>query len=321
MDRSAKDCLVLFDTSVEGRLTEGWRSGVLHQRTKSVSAGPMVYVECYPVWDTQRSAAAARAEAKKESHRKAQAKLDAKNARKKLIRKINANFGKGDLMLTCEYAAGRQPGGDEQAARDIRNLMRRIKTMRSRRGLLLLKYIYITERTESAAYGVRWHHHAILSGDGMGREEVERLWLAKHGGLCNTRRAQPTEKHLAGFAAYLTMDKTGRTMEQDGKNPQHKAMRRRWNCSKNLTEPKETVADKKISVRKAGRIAEATIDNAREIFARLYPQCELIEVTAKTSRWAAGVYVYAELRRRERSEENVGGRDRGSGRAAEQGGD
>ena len=30
MDTSAKDCLVLFDTSVEGKLTCGWESGVSH---------------------------------------------------------------------------------------------------------------------------------------------------------------------------------------------------------------------------------------------------------------------------------------------------
>ncbi|MFR6027105.1 MAG: hypothetical protein ACLUMK_11380 [Christensenellales bacterium] len=52
MDTSAKDCLVLFDTSVEGKLACGWESGVLRQRTRTVKAGPMVYVDCYPVWDT-----------------------------------------------------------------------------------------------------------------------------------------------------------------------------------------------------------------------------------------------------------------------------
>ena len=30
MDTSAKDCLVLFDTSVEGKLACGWESGVSH---------------------------------------------------------------------------------------------------------------------------------------------------------------------------------------------------------------------------------------------------------------------------------------------------
>ena len=77
MDTSAKDCFVLFDTSVEGKLACGWESGVLHQRTRTVKAGPMVYVDCYPVWDTAH-ARAANTEAKKEAHAKAQKRLDAK---------------------------------------------------------------------------------------------------------------------------------------------------------------------------------------------------------------------------------------------------
>mgnify|MGYP002590400779 CR=1 FL=1 len=168
MDTSARDCMVLFDTSVEGKLACGWDSGVLHQRTRTVKAGPMVYVDCYPVWDTAHARAAS-TEAKKEAHARAQKRLDAKNRANRLERLVNANFSAGDIMLTCEYPAGRQPGSDEQAKRDIRNMMNRVKRMRSRRGLPALRYIYITERTESAAYGVRWHHHVIMSGDGLTR--------------------------------------------------------------------------------------------------------------------------------------------------------
>ena len=298
MDTSAKDCLVLFDTSVEARLEGGWARGCIRQRTKTITAGPMVDVECYPIWDT-RTAAAARAEARKEAHRKAQKKLDEKNARKRLVRLVNANFGAGDLILTCEYALGMQPEDAERAARNIRNFLRRVKTLRVRRGLPPLRYIYITEETYSEKYGLRYHHHVILSGDGVTREEIEKLWTDRKRGYCNTKRAQPQEKHLSGFACYLTMDKQTRTMEQDGKNPQRRASKRRWNASHNLRAPGETVADKKISVRKAGQIAEATLENAREIFAKLYPDCDLLEVAVKRSRWAAGVYVYAQLRKRE----------------------
>ena len=223
MDTSARDCMVLFDTSVEGKLACGWDSGVLHQRTRTVKAGPMVYVDCYPVWDTAHARAAS-TEAKKEAHVRAQKRLDAKNRANRLERLVNANFGAGDIMLTCEYPAGRQPGSDEQAKRDIRNMMNRVKRMRSRRGLPALRYIYITERTESAAYGVRWHHHVIMSGDGLTREEIEEKWTKRHGGFCNTRRAQPTERHLSGFARYLTISK----LEREGKNPQQKAVGRSW---------------------------------------------------------------------------------------------
>lgn len=315
MDRAARDCEVLFDTSVSGRLAGGWAAGVVHQRTRTTKAGPMVYVECYPVWDTQ-ARKAARTEAQREAHRRAQEALNRKNARKRLERLVNANFGAGDLILTCEYGHGRQPGDDAQAARDIRNYMRRIKRIQARAGGGL-RYIYVTEVTHSERYGVRYHHHVICSGEGLTREDAEACWRRKHGGICNAKTAQPTERHLSGFARYLTADKRERTMERDGKNPQARAMRRRWCASTGLKKPEDsaTVADKKISIRKAGRIAEAAqdIERMRTVFERLYPGARLLEIEAKKSQWAAGVYITAILRR---EDEDRGRHSEGRGKSA-----
>lgn len=294
MDTSAKDCLVLFDTSVEGKLSCGWESGVLHQRTRTVKAGPMVYVDCYPVWDTAH-ARAANTEAKKEAHAKAQKRLDAKRRELKVEQLTNANFGAQDLILTMEYPLNRQPESGEKAKADIVNYLRRVNYARTKRGLPPLRYIYVTEWTQSEKYGLRWHHHVIMSGDGMTREEVEEKWTSRHKGFCNTRRAQPNERHLCGFAKYLVQNK----LEREGRNPQGKAKGRTWGHSRGLKLPTESVADKKISIRKAGRVAEtvAEFSRAKEIFEKLYPECELLEIGAKKSRWASGVYVHALMRR------------------------
>lgn len=299
MDASAKDCLVLFDTTVSGKMDSGWAAGVLAQRTKSIKHGPMLDVECYPVWDT-RQAQRTRSEAKKETHRRAQERLNRKNAKKRLVRLVNANFGEGDLMVCCEYPLGKQPKSDEEARRDVVNYLKRIKYLRAKRGLPEMRYIYITEVTVSEKFGVRYHHHIIMTG-GIDRDEAEEKWLAKHGGRCNAKRAQPGDKHLAGYACYLTEDKREREMLKDGKNPQMKAMRRSWNPSKNLIDPEKaaTTADKKVSIRRAQRIAETAEDfaNAREVFKKLWPDYELIEVEVKRSRWTAGVYITAQLKR------------------------
>lgn len=303
MDTSAKDCLALFDTSVEGRMENGWASGVLHQRTKTVKAGPMVYMDCYPVWDT-KGASQARREAKKEAHAKAQARLDARRRARRVEQLVNANFGAGDMLLTCEYAQGHQPEDGAQAKRDIVNFLRRVNGLCAKRGLAMRRYIYITEWTKSEKYGIRWHHHVILSGEGLTREDVEGKWTDRHGGYCNTRRAQPNEKHLSGFAQYMMQNKAFR----EGKNPQGKAGGRSWGHSMGLIQPTQSVADKKVSIRKAGRIAETIEDmtRAKEIFDRLYPQCELLEVTAKRSEWAAGVYIRALLRKTEKRRDRHG---------------
>lgn len=299
MDASARDCLHLFDTGIEGRLSPGWAAGVLHQRTRATYAGPMLSVDAFPVWDTG-TRRAAKTEAQKERHREALRRHNKKTARLKLENLVNANFGEGDLILTHEYGHGKQPESDEEAARDIRNYIARVKYRRDKLGLPPVRYIYITERTVSKQYGVRWHHHIIMSG-GLDRDTAERLWTKKHGGISNARNAQPTKMHLTGFSRYLVMDKRNRTMEQDGKNPQEKAMRRGWNSSKNLKEPKERESDKRISIRKAGRIAEAmgSFETAKEILERCYPGYELLEVTARTSRWTAGVYISAKMCRKD----------------------
>lgn len=315
-DTSAKDCLVLFDTEIHGKLDAGWRMGVLRQRTRAIKHGPMLDVACFPVWDT-RTAQRARSEAKKEAHRKAQAKLNHENAKKRLRHLVNANFGQGDLIVCCEYPLNRQPMDDRAAHTDMVNFLRRVGYLRRKKGLEPMRYIYITEVTVSEKYGVRYHHHVILSG-GLSRDEVEDKWLSKHGGRCNAKRAQPGEKHLSGFACYLTLDKRNRTIEADGKNPQEKAMRRGYNGSRNLIDPEKraTEADKKVSIRKAQRIAETMehFDEAKAILEKLYPDYELLEVSARRSRWTTGVYIYAELRKkRERSARRVerdGGRSR-----------
>ena len=153
-----------------------------------------------------------------------------KNARKKLVRKINANFGERDIAFTATYPVDGQPADEKQAYRDIRNFLRRIRAMRARQNLPELKYVYITEATGSERYGRRYHHHVIMSGDGMDREAIEASWTQKHKGTCNTRRYQHQAKHWSGFALYLRADKRERG--------QHRAMRRRWCCSKTSWSPK-----------------------------------------------------------------------------------
>lgn len=280
---------------------------MLAQRTRSIKHGPMLDVECYPVWDTTR-AHLAREEARKETHRRAQERLNRENAKKRLIRLVNANFAKGDLMVCCEYPDGQEPENDEQARRDIVNYLKRIRYMREKRGLPPMKYIYITEVTVSPKYGIRYHHHIIMSG-GISRAEAEDKWLMRHGGRCNIKRAQPDIKWLSGFACYLTQDKRERDPVQDGRNPQMKAMRRGWNPSKNLVDPEKaaTTADKKVSIRKAQRIAETMKEpeSVKAVFEKLWPDYELVvvngqpEVTVRRSRWTAGVYITAQLRRKD----------------------
>lgn len=323
MNRSAADCLVLFDTSVEGRLSEGWASGVLLQRTKTTKAGPMLHVDCYPIWDT-KTYRAAKTEAEQERHRKAQAKLNKRNAEAKITRLLDENFHRHDLCVTLKYHDGKNPEDEKQALRDVQNYIRRIKTLRNKRGLEPIRYVYVIEETNGAR-GRRFHAHVVMSGDGITMDEAERKWTDHVAGHTNMGKVMPGEDerkpNLASLAHYLLDDtKAERTMARDGKNPQRRAMKRMWNCSKNLRDPDEyaTTADKKISVRKVQKIAETMNDaeQAEAIFARLYPDYTLVlkddgkpEIEAKRSKWTTGVYVRALLRRKETKP--PGGRGKG----------
>ncbi len=246
------------------------RGNIANYRVKTITSGNVVEVECYPIWNTQAEVKRARAA----TTREAQRELNARNARKRFIRKVNANFTEADICVTLTYAGAFLPD-EAQARRDIRAYIRRVRSYGRRRNLPELKYVYVTE------YGGkdgkrRVHHHVILSG--VDRDAAETLWNGK--GWANARRLQPDEYGLERIARYM-LKETGR--------------KKRWCASKNLANPKVTVADRKISRRQAEKIAGDMQGKAGEIFARLYPKCNYNECEVRTSEFVSGAYIYAKL--------------------------
>ena len=244
-------------------------------RCKTVKHGDQLDVEIFPIWNT----AAENRRAKAAVTRKAQAALNEKNARKRLIRKINANFTSADLELTLTYADG--VPDLEGARRDMQNYIRRVKRYRKAQGLPELKYVYVIEYAGEDGEPKRVHHHVIMSG--MDRDEAERLWGK---GRANSARLQPDENGLEGLAKYIT-----KTI------PRFKS-EKRWASSKNLVEPTVTVADTKISRRKAARLAHDADAYGKELFEHLYPGYLFNDIEIKASAYVAGAYIYARMRRR-----------------------
>lgn len=285
---------ILFGTSGSA-MDAGWMGGVLLQRAKTVKAGQMLYCDSYPIWSTEARRTVDRAlESKKgqSGTREVQKLLNARNAQRKLEQIINANFGPGDLLVTCTYRDGDQPETAEQAHKDAKNMIQRVRRLRRRKGLPEVKYVYVTEYTQSEKRGTRYHHHMILSGDGVTREEIEALWIKKHGGICNTRRAQYQKEGLTGWAKYITKQVSGR------KSGQQVATCRRWSRSQNLVVPRATVADKKISLRRVREIARDVEDSGKAIFEKLYPGYELLECRVRTSEFVPGAYISVLMTRR-----------------------
>lgn len=284
-----REIQLLMEAGGERDRAGRWQGGVICQRAKTLKAGRHLYLDSYPIWDTSGTARAREALEKikgESGTREVQRRINARHAQRRLEQIINANFGAGDLLLTCTYPSEAQPDDEEAAKRDMRNMVARIKRLYKRMGKEV-KYVYVIETT-AGKRGTRYHHHMILSA-GASREAVEALWTDKHGGLCNTRRAQQLPEGLTGWAKYIT-----KTLHGDGR--QQVATTRRWCRSRNMIVPEPTVADKKISRRRVERIAremDAERTETRRVLEALYPGYTLLECRVKTSEWAAGAYIQA----------------------------
>ncbi|EQB20082.1 hypothetical protein UNSWDHB_2668 [Dehalobacter sp. UNSWDHB] len=266
----------LFDNNEE--LTEAAFERLRHRdvfryRAKTIKSGDVLEVEVFPIWATQTEVKKAHSG----STRQAQRNLNEKNAKKRIIRKINANFAENDLAVTLTYK--NFVPDQEQARRDIQNYLRRVRAYRRKNGLPELKYVYVIEFTgDQGRTKKRVHHHVIMSG--MDRDIAEGLWGS---GWVNTKRLQPDEYGLEAITRYMVKEPNG------GK---------RWCASRNLKEPQETKADTKISKRRVQEMA-TDFDNApAAIFGKLFPDYEFNDCDVRHSDFVAGAYIYARLHRK-----------------------
>jgi hypothetical protein len=250
---------------------------ITRYRTKTIKSGKILECEIYPIWNT----GVEMKKAKEATTREAQRKQNEKNARKNLTRKINANFDEGDLCITLTYKE--TPVTEEQARKDIRNYMRRIRDHRKKNAMPELKYIYVMEHNQIGQEKKRIHHHIVMSG--MDRDEAERLWGK---GWANTRRLQPDDFGLEALSKYITKDPYGS---------------KRWVCSKNLDKPQITIADTKISKRKATQMAIDFDISAPAILSKHYPDYEFNSCRIHYSDYVSGAYIYINMRKKPKKQE------------------
>lgn len=270
---SSEKHLAIFERETrEERIENIFRNETKKYRCKTFKAGVRLECEIYPLWNTKAQVRRAKAHKSKT----AQQKLNVWNRQKKIVRYVNANFRAGDYWGTLTYDDEHLPKDEKQARRDIVNYLRRIKRKYEKLGIEL-KYIYTIG-------GERYHHHIILSG-GVDRTELEKMW--KGGGRTQMRILQPDKLGLTGVAMYIAK----------GKN-----MKMRWGHSQNLRYPVPTVADNKVSRRRAEGLANCE-DEARAFFEKAYPGYRLAAIKARYSNYVAGAYLYVEMYREEQENE------------------
>lgn len=156
-------------------------------REKNIISGGIFEAEFYPIFSNGRRLPATGRRKKKHCSTKEQKNLNDKNARKKIIRLVNTNFSKNDIVIHGTYRDNEMPSCVEKCRRDIQNYIRRVKRYRKNEGLPEMKYIYVIEAKTSKKTGlVRYHFHMITNA--MDRNVAETMWGMVNGQMrtgCN----------------------------------------------------------------------------------------------------------------------------------------
>lgn len=248
----------------------------VYYRTKSYRAGSLLDIEAYPLLPVaQREHVRST-----KPTREAQQKLNQRNAEKRLIRLVEANFTEKDFYFTGTLEGPDLPNW-EAMQKLVRNFIKRWNRARTRAGLEQGKYIYVLEGHDDGDRKKRLHWHALLEG-GLPREQVKALW-DKGRSRCDELDPRGPEG-LIPVTKYLM------------KNPQGK---RRWAASRNLAKPAISWADRKINARMARRIADERAASSAAL-EKLYPGYEAMEIEVRTNPYVQGCYIYARMRRKER---------------------
>ena len=204
-----------------------------------------------------------------------QAKLNQRNAEKKITRLVHNNFTEEDIALHLTYDEVNKPESREAAQKDLYNFIRRLKRRYAKAGLEL-KYISCTE---CGKVNGRVHHHMFITG-GCDRDEIEKLWGK---GYANSKRLQFGEDGVCGLARYVIKDRDAY---------------KRWNQSRNLDIPEAQVRDGAVTSGDVAAMAYAIESKgAWEYFAERYPGFELTDAAVDINEVNRGMYIRVDMRK------------------------
>lgn len=281
-------------------------------RTKTVRAGDFLYISCYPLISCNANRQQRRkledmhAESIKDVKLRAKyTRYNNKRREKEFEQIVHASIQEGDLHICCTYE-GYDPDhltandfiNREQARRDIRNYLRRLRNLLKKHGCDLkdFRWICVTVTKESMKEAInhrpdRHHHHLLVHGVPEElRNEAEKLWTK---GYCNADRLRYNSKGIADMAAYVARQENSYNGENAGE--------RSYTTSRNIIRPTVTTSDSRLSRRRAAMIAADVRINGHEIFERLFDGYRLTEdAKVIVSDFTAGAYIYARLRRIEK---------------------
>ena len=260
---------MLSESQIERALKDGKIKSIY--ATKSIYSGTQLEVEIFPEFTKRYMIPAA---GKRKPTKEEMQNLNDKNARKKVIRLLNTNFGKG-YWITHDYENRFLPESMEEALKDIQNYFRRVNRLLKKKGMERAKYLYVTEWEED----IRCHHHLVIDC-GLTMDELNRLWTK--GKRSELRPIDYDENGLTGMANYIT------------KKPRGK---RRWNTSKgNLKQP--TIRKNHSTFkRKHARAMKEDFSVIERMLRQEYKGYVFKDAQVFVNQVNAGIYIYAQLRK------------------------
>ncbi|MBO7668332.1 MAG: hypothetical protein J6T26_07705 [Firmicutes bacterium] len=231
--------------------------------------GPYAEVELYPVFQPP-----GKRRSKCRPTRECQARLNQRDAVRKLARLLQANFRAGDYEIDLTFA---EPESVEGAVTELKKLLRALRKIWRAEGTEL-RYVYTCEQGKKSG---RVHFHLVLNAGPLSRDEIESMW--KHG-YANARRLRMDESGVSGLANYISKQGQKRKPEEAGK--------RRWSCSRNLVRPVPEVTDGAVTVGACMALAEE-ID--RRSAGAVMEGMTLVEAEALRNRVNRGLYLRFEM--------------------------
>lgn len=265
------------------------RVGKMGYRTRTVKAGPRLEAEVYPIFgrETEKRLRAARANVTPAKMQK----LNMERSRRHFIQLIDGNFTDQDIHLTLTY---KRAPDYEQAKKDVRNFLGKVKRLRKKLGLPELKYAGTIEgNTEGKKE--RIHVHLLMNG-GIDRETLEKMWAK---GYANADRLKPDENGLEAVARYIVKQQKNR---------------KKWFASRNLKQPVSRVSDTKMSNGRVKRLAMTFPNEAKEIMEKTYPGYMYVKSQVYYSDVVDGFYIRAVMRKRGGTLQKRGGTKGGGAR-------
>lgn len=271
-------------------------------REKIYRCGDYLEVEVYPVF----AKAEGRRRAKYRPTSEMQARLNQRRAERMLARILNANFTENDCSVTLTYDKDTLPATYEEAERDVKNFLRRVKRLRNKLELPDIKYVLIPGSG-------RFHFHIPMSG-GLDDKQISALW---QNGYCNIIHFRFNENGIEGHARYIASqfendqyggndllsmfdidEETGEVTEKTGGNVARKKGKRRYSCSMNIVRPEAEERDGEIT---ATRVEElATMDSkSGSAFEKIYSGYYFSDCEPYYNNENGGYYLHIKMYRKD----------------------